>query len=110
MSPVPNFLERHHVIDRRRQRRFRIAVPVEYVLRDCRGFAMTRDMGSRGICIETDQVLKVGKRVRLLIDWPAKLDGGTPLRLVVTGKILRSGRGGTAVSVLKHEYRLRPKA
>lgn len=110
MSPAPNLRERPQAIDRRRNRRFRIAVPVEYVLRDCRGLAITRDMSSRGIFIKTDRVLKVGKRVRLLIDWPVELDGGTPLRLVVVGKILRSGRSGTAVSVLQHEYRLRPKA
>ena len=43
---------------------------------DCRGLGVTRDMSSRGVCIETDHVLKVGKRVRLLIDWPVELDGG----------------------------------
>ena len=110
MSPAPNLRERaFDQVDRRRHRRFRIAVPVEYVLRDCRGFAITRDMSSRGIFIKTSQVLKVGKRVRLLVDWPVELNGSTPLSLIVVGKVLRSGRHGTAVSVLQHEYRLRRK-
>ena len=79
-----------------------------YVMSDCRGLGVTRDMSSRGVCIETDHVLKVGKRVRLLIERPVELDGGTPLRLVVVGKIVRSNRAAAAVSVLQHEYRLRP--
>jgi len=82
---------------------------VEYVLRDCRGSAVTSDMSSRGILIQTDRILKPGKRVQLLIDWPAVLDGAIPLRLVVSGKVLRSGRRGTAVSVLQYEFRIRPK-
>jgi hypothetical protein len=111
MSPVPNLRERpFDQVDRRRNRRFRISVPVEYVLRDCRGFAITRDMSSRGIFLKTDRILKIGRRVRLLIDWPVQLNGGPPLRLVVVGRVLRSGRHGTAVSVLQHEYRVRSQA
>lgn len=110
MFIAPHSRDREHTqVDRRRHQRFGIVVPVEYSLRDCRGSAVTSDMSSRGIFIKTRQILPVGKRVRLLIDWPVELDGGIPLRLFVVGRVLRSSRRGTAVSVLQHEYRIRPK-
>jgi hypothetical protein len=111
MPPVPNLLERPSIrVERRQRRRFPIALLVEYILRDCRGRAMTCDISSRGVFVKTNIVLKVGKPVRLLIDWPVELNGGTPLQLAVVGKVVRSDRSGTAVSVLQHEYRLRSMA
>jgi len=71
--------------------------------------AVTCDIGSGGVCIDTPDSLPVGKRVRLSLDWPAALDGRHALRLIIIGKILRISERGTAVSILRHEYRLRPK-
>jgi hypothetical protein len=41
----------------------------------------------------------------LLMQWPFFLDGTCPLKLVVQGRIVRSDGNGTAVQVLRHEFR-----
>jgi hypothetical protein len=46
----------------------------------------------------------------LRVNWPARLDGRCPLRLVVAGKVLRTAARGTVISVARYEYRLAPKA
>jgi hypothetical protein len=45
-----------------------------------------------------------------LIDWPALLDQRCPLRLVITGKILRSDQTGTAVGIIRYDFRIRPRS
>ena len=105
MSSIPQVRERSP-----RQWHFRIAVPLMYVQRSCRGLGMTCNMSRQDISIKTDQILQAGKRVQLLIDWPVKLDRKRSLCLVVVGKVLYSGLGGTAVRVWRQDYRLRPKA
>ena len=67
------------------------------------------DIGSGGVFFKAQSPLPVGEQVELLLDWPVMLDGRCPLRLVINGRILRSSARGSAVSVLRYEYRLRPK-
>jgi len=109
MSPAPAVKNYHAAKERRTQRRFEVSAPVEYVLPDCRGQGVTCDMSSHGILIRTGSTLPVGELVKLYIDWPALLDGSHRLRLAVTGTVLRSSVRGTAVRILRHEYKLRPK-
>jgi hypothetical protein len=80
------------------------------VVSGSRGQAATTDIGSGGVFLKTDQILPIGKQIQVMIDWPALLDQRCPLRLVITGKVLRSALSGTAVGILRYEFRIRPKS
>jgi hypothetical protein len=68
------------------------------------------NISSGGVFLKAQAPLPVGKRVVLLLDWPAMLDGRCPLRLVIQGRVLRSSARGSAVRILRYEYKLHPKA
>jgi hypothetical protein len=110
MSPDPDLGNCRLGVERRRHRRFPISGLVEYVLRGRHGEAAMLDVGSGGVFLKAQDPLPVGKPVKLFLEWPAMLDGRYPLRLVIEGRILRSSARGSAVSILRHEYRLHPKA
>ena len=67
---------------------------------------MTRNISSGGIFLKAEQPLPVGKPIKLLINWPARLDRGLRLQLAAEGTVLRSTKEGTAVKLLAHDYRL----
>jgi len=110
MSPAPNLTTRQPTPDRRQHRRFPIAVHGEYVLQGRRGQVITSNISSSAILIQSTETLPTGRRVELKVDWPARLDGRCPLRLVITGKVLGKTARGTVIGVVRHEYRLAPKA
>ncbi|MBZ5621640.1 MAG: PilZ domain-containing protein [Acidobacteriia bacterium] len=110
MSPALQRTTCSTPINRRRHLRFPITAHAEYLLQGRRCAAVTRDVGSGGILIESTDVLPVGELVELCMDWPRRLDGRCPLRLVVAGEVLRSTSRGTAIRILRYEYRLAPKA
>jgi PilZ domain-containing protein len=95
-------------IERRTRLRFPLSVSVKYIYRGCQGSAVARDISSHGICLEGLPLLPVGSCIKLVFAWAAQLDGHIPLSIVVRGKVLRSDGDRTAVSILKHEFRLRP--
>jgi hypothetical protein len=70
----------------------------------------TTDISSAGILVQSADILPKGARVEVRVDWPARLDGRCPLRLVVDGKVLRTTTRGTVISVARYEYRLAPKS
>jgi hypothetical protein len=72
--------------------------------------AVTSDMSSAGVLVQSADILPTGARVELRMDWPARLNGRCPLRLVVAGKVLKTTARGTVISVARYEYRLAPKA
>ncbi len=96
--------------DRRRSRRYPVSLELKYkVTRGRRlldmGSGQTRNMSSGGIAFTTDQVLPMGMIAELWVEWPYQLNG-YPMRLVVTGRVVRSTRTETAVRSMKHEFRL----
>ena len=110
MSPAPNLPTRRVIPDRRQHQRFPIAVHAEYILQGRRGEVVTINISSSAILIQSTETLPAGRRVELKVDWPARLDGRCPLRLVITGKVVGRTSRGTVISVLRHEYRLAAKA
>ena len=101
-SPGLNICRR----DFRRSHRFPLIAQVEYISDGHQAQATTLDIGSGGVLLKTDAILRLGQPVVVLIDWPALLDQHSPLRLVVFGKVLRSDRRGTAVGFRRYEFRL----
>ena len=106
MSPTPTLKRNLPTPDRRSNPRFPVSVPAAYAIGRYRGNGVIRNVSSRGFFLGTDRILPVGRPIRLLLDWPAKLDHGLTLQLAVKGKVLRSTAEGTAVELLGYESRL----
>ena len=96
--------------ERRRQQRFPIIARSRYLLEGAGGFAVTANISSGGVLLETKEILPAGRPVQVWIDWPALLYERCPLRLVLSGHILRSNITGTAVEITRYCFRLRPKS
>jgi hypothetical protein len=108
MSPAPK--PKFAPYERRQHQRFPITAASRFVVSGGRGQATTTDISSGGVFLKTEQILPIGKQIQVLIDWPALLDQRCPLRLVITGKILRSDQTGTAIGILRYDFRIRPKS
>ena len=108
MSPAPS--RKFAPYERRQHQRFPITAHSQYILAGNRAQATTLDISSGGVFLKTEKILPVGKQIQVLIDWPALLDERCPLRLVITGKVLRSDQAGTAVGIIRYDFRIRPKS
>jgi len=64
------------------------------------------NMSSHGILFVDDQTLRQGTRVEVVVDWPLKLDGEVPLKLIVLGSVVRSEKGCVALAIQRHEFRI----
>jgi PilZ domain len=71
--------------------------------------ASTKDIGSGGVLLKAEKPLRLGESIQVSIDWPVLLDERCPLRLVIFGKVVRSDDSGSAVGILRYEFRIRPK-
>jgi hypothetical protein len=96
--------------DRRTKSRFPIHRELRYrLMQDGRtleaGSGKTVNMGSGGVAFTLDRTLAPGIFIEISISWPVELDNGTPMRLVVLGRVLRSEEGFAACTVDKYEFR-----
>lgn len=62
-------------------------------------------MSSRGIAFLADGPLERNQRVRVSMDWPAKLDNQTMLRLVLEGVVLRTRNNLVIINIERPEFR-----
>ncbi|MGH9593146.1 MAG: PilZ domain-containing protein, partial [Bryobacteraceae bacterium] len=77
---------------------------------DCaQGTGVTKNISGKGILFTTQHTLRTGARVEISVDWPARLDGKTPLRLIIQGRVVRSIGSQAAVAIQRHEFRTRSK-
>jgi hypothetical protein len=96
--------------DRRKDRRYPVELALRYKLIRRRrvlesGAGHTVDLSSGGILFQAERPLQPGLNVELSIDWPVLLHNVAPLRLVVTGRIVRSDERGVALRSVQHEFR-----
>jgi PilZ domain len=96
--------------NRREKFRFPMQREVKYkVLKDGAtvesGSGQTIDMGSAGLCVHLDKDLPAGTFIQLSVSWPVLLDDSCPMRLVIFGRVLRTGHGRCACSIDKYEFR-----
>jgi hypothetical protein len=96
--------------DRRGRRRYDIDLNLEYkVVRHyqvCqKGTGKTVNFSGGGVAFETSDSLRPGSTVELAIAWPIMLNSTCPLKLVVTGKVVRSSAALTAVRMERYEFR-----
>ena len=98
------------ISERRQHRRYRFTAQSQYILNGNREPTTITDISSGGVFLRTKTPLPVGKWIEVLIDWPVLLNDRCPIRLVVYGRIRRSDARGTAVEMVRHDFRLRPRS
>ena len=96
--------------DRRSKFRFELQREIRYKLVEegallASGTGSTLNMCSGGIAFSTEQALQPRAFAELSISWPVLLDETCPMRLIVFGRILRSGGGIAVCSIEKYEFR-----
>jgi hypothetical protein len=96
--------------DRRQDRRYRINLDLRWKLIRRRrvldsGVGKTVDLSSGGILFDPGRQLPAGLRVELAITWPVLLRNEAPMQLIVSGRIVRAGQNGVAVTMSQHEFR-----
>jgi hypothetical protein len=103
--------------DRRHRIRYPLVLPLRYqtMLPNLHYGAFqlgrTVDFASHGFLVWTDDpVPMMGARIRLRVEWPIALDGKLPLQFIVTGRVVRIGEKGFAVTFDRHEFRTMKRA
>jgi hypothetical protein len=97
------------VNDRRSSRRYELHLPLHYRVSQ-RGFlalsgtGTTRELSSSGLSFRCRRPLPVGGHVELSIEWPAR-HGEASMEFIVTGIIIRSDGGRTAVRLTSKRFR-----
>jgi PilZ domain len=96
--------------DRRSKRRYPIGLAVQYkimknYLVTGTGTGTSIDLSSGGIAFSTKTPLKVGNYLELSISWPVLLNQSCPLKLVASGRVVRSDEHCTAISLDRYEFR-----
>jgi hypothetical protein len=99
------------IIERRTHPRFDLRLPLRYRvsqkgLPPYIGTGLTQDLSIEGISFRCRKPLPVGAHVELLVDWPAKYADLYPIELQVTGFILRSASGKSAIRMTSHRLRV----
>jgi len=92
------------------ERRFRCRYPLDSklqckVIRSgqvCSGQGV--DISSGGICFVCSELLPIGTKVEISIDWPVRLSNVTPLQLRVIGHVIRHEKRGTAIKTLRYDF------
>ncbi len=69
------------------------------------GVGRTVNMSSNGIAFSTERSLESGHYIELAVSWPVLLENSTPMRLIVFGRVVRSGSRTTVCTIEKYEYR-----
>lgn len=96
--------------DRRGARRYDIRLSFRWKLFRRRklldsGEGQTLDISSGGMLIETGKPLPVGLQLELSVSWPVLLHNVSPLQLALSGRVVRSEGGQTAIRIARHEFR-----
>jgi PilZ domain len=95
--------------DRRTAVRFPIEEDVRYKVFNRNtieiGLGKTLNMSSSGILFTTERTLVPGERLEVAVNWPAQLDHKCALKLVTTGRVVRSDTGLAAIAIERYEFR-----
>lgn len=105
----------HRQSERRSKFRFGIQREMRYKLLEddtivASGSGSTINIGSGGIAFAAEHCLKPGAFIELSISWPALLDETCPMRLIVFGRVLRSGSRKAVCTLDKYEFRTQARA
>ena len=115
MSPAPAttadaILAETYELDKRSHQRYPITLELEYkVLHrgrvECLGSGRTLNISSGGVLIDVADMVRRGRFIELVVNWPFLLEGVCPLKLVVRGRIVRTEGRAVAIKARHHEFR-----
>jgi hypothetical protein len=99
-------------LERRESSRFPIQEELQYRILSSKaerisGMGRTLDMSSSGILFTTKERLHLGRLVEVSVNWPARLGGTCPLKLVAVGRVVRSEPSRAALKIERYEFRTR---
>jgi hypothetical protein len=69
------------------------------------GLGRMLDMSSGGVQFTTESPLPAGERVELAVNWPARLNNVTPLKLVILGTVVRAEATQAAIRIEQYEFK-----
>jgi hypothetical protein len=99
----------------RSSRRFPISMSLQYHLTSSNkasakggGRGMTINLSSSGVLFESPQILPLGRRLDLFLDWPVRRHDQVDMVLFILGRIVRRSGTSVGVEILKYEFRSRP--
>lgn len=97
------------VAERRAAARFPIEQEVRYKVFNRStievGSGRTVNMSSNGVLFTTERTLSTGERVELSVNWPAHLDNHCALKLVTSGRVVRTDSTKAAIAIERYEFR-----
>jgi len=98
--------------DRRSSGRFPITEEIRYRVLDRvsgkqDGTGRTVDMSRNGVLFTTEENLPPGRLLELSVNWPVALDGTCPLKLVATGRVVRSIGSMAAMTIERYQFKTR---
>jgi hypothetical protein len=101
--------------DRRIQRRYPVALELEYKVVDGgavvgTGTGRTGNISSGGVLFLTEAKLADGLAVELSIRWPTVSESAPFVELRMSGRIVRSDANGTALEMRRHHFQQPGKA
>lgn len=97
--------------ERRINKRYQVHLAMQYRVSrrgslPCTGTGTTRDFSISGLSFRCRRTLPVGAHIELNIDWPARHGDNDPIDLQLTGFVVRSDNGRTAVRITSHRFRV----
>jgi hypothetical protein len=103
-------MAKNHTIDRRADRRYPIALRLQYKLIakggvQCLGSGRTINISSRGVLFESDDAMPTSGQIELVLNWPFALQGVCALKLIMRGRILRTQEKTVALKTVFREFR-----
>ncbi|MBV6433932.1 MAG: hypothetical protein IANPNBLG_04166 [Bryobacteraceae bacterium] len=96
------------------ERRMGLRFPLQFPL-SCRSLGKARKLvegttlnfSRRGLLFASDDPPGQGETVEVAVDWPTKIDGVCPLKLVLQGRVVWSWGRYAAVRFRRYEFRTR---
>ena len=69
------------------------------------GLGKTINMSGGGVLFTTESPLPEGERIELVVNWLARFDDALPVKLVLTGRLVRSDAAQAAMCIDRYEFR-----
>lgn len=106
----PSAVSRPKFQEKRKSNRFPVQQGIQYRAIDhwegkLAGAGLTLDMSGSGIRFSIQERIPLGRMVEVSVDWPVRLDGTCPLKVVVVGRVVRSEADWAALAILQYEFR-----
>ena len=95
--------------ERRSKMRYPVRLNVRYRTIDrgdrVDGAGLTVNISSSSLLATCQHEIRIGRQMEVLIDWPWLLDSTVPLRLVATGRVIRSDASTFALEFEQYQFR-----